>query len=187
MNVYDFDKTIYKSDSTADFFLYSLKKHPKIFLLLPGIFAGWFKFYILKKGTKTQFKSKIMKFVKYIDYKKDIDTFWNKNEHKIKDFYTTQQKEDDVIISASPTFILEPVCKKLGIKHLMCSEFDRITGLYSGENCHGKEKVKRYREIFGNAQIDEFYSDSYSDTPLAEIAEKAFMVKGNKITPWLFR
>lgn len=187
MNVYDFDKTIYKTDSTADFFMYSLRKHPKILKYLPSLFAGWFKFYILKKGTKTQFKSKVFRFVLCIDYEKDINDFWNKNEHKIKDFYLNMQKSDDVIISASPRFVLEPICKKLGIENLMCSEVDVKSGVYSGENCHGREKVRRYREIFGNTQIDEFYSDSYSDSPLAEISQKAFMVKGDKISPWVFK
>ena len=30
MNVYDFDKTIYYGDSTADFYLFCLKRHKKI-------------------------------------------------------------------------------------------------------------------------------------------------------------
>ena len=29
MNVYDFDKTIYDGDSTADFYLFSLRRHKK--------------------------------------------------------------------------------------------------------------------------------------------------------------
>jgi phosphoserine phosphatase len=51
-------------------------------------------------------------------------------------------------------------------------------------NCHGEEKVRRYREAFGDAPIDEFYSDSYSDTPLAKLAAKAYLVKGDKRLPW---
>ena len=187
MNVYDFDKTIYKKDSTTGFFLFSLKRHPKILTLLPSIFAGFVKYYVLKKGTKTEFKSRIMKFVKYIDYNKDIKDFWGKHKKGIKDFYLKQQRADDVIISASPAFVVEPICKELGIKHILCSNVDEITGLYSGENCHGEEKVRRYREIFGEKIIDKFYSDSYSDTPLAKIANEAFIIKGNKISPWVFR
>lgn len=187
MNVYDFDKTIYKKDSTTGFFLFSLKRHPKILLLLPSITAGFIKYYVFKKGTKTQFKSKIMKFVRYIDYNKDIADFWIKHKKGIKNFYLKQQKQDDVIISASPAFIVEPVCKELGIKHIMCSNVDAKTGLYTGENCHGKEKVRRFREVFGESVIDEFYSDSYSDTPLAEIATKAFIIKSDKISPWIFK
>ncbi len=187
MNVYDFDNTIYKGDSTTDFFLYSLRKHPKIFKLLPGIFAGFAKFYILKKGSKTQFKQNIMYFVKYIDYKKDIADFWNKKRKNIKSFYIAQQKDDDIIISASPYFVIEPMCKELGIKHIICSPVNVENGKYYGENCHGKEKVVRLFAEFPQGEIEKFYSDSYSDTPLAEIAQKAYMVKGCKIHPWNFK
>ncbi len=187
MNVYDFDKTIYKHDSTADFFIYSIFRHPRILCLIPSIIAGFVRFYILKKGTKTEFKTKIMRFVKHIDFEKDINDFWDKKIKYIKDFYYKTQRDDDVIISASPRFILEPVCKMLKINNLICSEVDSETGCFLRENCHGKEKVKRFREIYKDAKIDEFYSDSFSDTPLAEISQKAYMVKGEKLTPWIFK
>lgn len=184
MNVYDFDKTIYNGDSTADFFLYCMRKHPAIIKLIPSICLWFTKHYILKSCTKTEFKEKIMQFVKYIDYKRDIAEFWSKHKNKIKKFYIKQQMKDDVIISASPAFVLEPICKELKIQHLLCSRVDVETGKYTGFNCHGKEKVLRYREAFGEEKVDEFYSDSKSDTPMAEIAEKSFLVKGNKILPW---
>lgn len=187
MNVYDFDKTIYSGDSTTRFFLFCLRRHPSILLLLPSVFTGFVKFYILKKGTKTQFKQKIMYFVKRIDYQKDIDAFWKKNRKRIKKYYLQQKKEDDVIISASPAFVVEPVCTELGITNLICSPVNVITGEYEGENCHGKEKVRRYREIYEDTKIDNFYSDSYSDTPLAQIAENAYMVKGEKLSRWVFK
>ena len=50
----------------------------------------------------------------------------------------------------------------------------------------GKEKVKRFYQVFKNGKIDNFYSDSKSDTPLAELADKAFIVKKNNITDWNF-
>ena len=69
---------------------------------------------------------------------------------------------------------------------LIASKVDCKSGKYSGINCHGKEKVRRFYEIFENGKIEEFYSDSYSDTPLAEISEKAFIVKKNDISEWKF-
>ena len=69
----------------------------------------------------------------------------------------------------------------------MASKVNPISGKYDGLNCHGKEKVRRFREKFGNAIIDEFYSDAYCDTPLAEIAVKSFMVKRDKISDWKFK
>lgn len=187
MNAYDFDKTIYDGDSTADFYFFSLKRHKKILCLAPSLFAGFFKFYVFKIGTKTEFKEKMYRFLSYCDIKKDIEDFWNKNEHKIKKFYLEQKQEDDIIISASPEFLLKPVCKKLGIKHLISSCVDSKTGKYDGINCHGKEKVTRlYKEFDKNIKIENFYSDSYSDTPMAELADKAYIVKGENIREWKF-
>ena len=40
----------------------------------------------------------------------------------------------------------------------------------------------------GITHCDNFYSDSYSDQPLAEIAGNAFIVeKDGSITPWIYR
>ena len=66
----------------------------------------------------------------------------------------------------------------------MASVVDKKTGLYTGDNCWGKEKVRRFYERFKDGKIDDFYSDSYSDSPLARISERAFIVKGEKIIPW---
>ena len=184
MNAYDFDKTIYDGDSTADFYLFSFKRHKKIFFLGPSLLGATLRFYVLKKGSKTQFKEKMYKFLQYCDIEKDVKDFWDINEKKIKEYYKKQQRPDDVIISASAYFLLTPICERLGIEHLIASRVDPSTGKYEGENCHGKEKARRFREEFGDAKIEEFYSDSHSDDPLAEIAEKAFIVKGEKIEPW---
>ena len=46
MNVYDFDKTIYDGDSTADFYIFSLKRHKKILLLAPSLIGAFLKFYV---------------------------------------------------------------------------------------------------------------------------------------------
>ena len=165
MNAYDFDKTIYDGDSTADFYLFCLKKHKSIILLAPSLLCAFCRFYVFKKGTKTEFKEKMYRFLTKCNAEKDVAEFWEKNCGKIKDFYIKKKKSDDVIISASPEFLLAPICK-------------------SGINCHGKEKVRRFYKEFKNGEVDEFYSDSLSDTPMAEISKKAFLVNGNKITEW---
>ena len=35
MNVYDFDKTIYRGDSTKDFYFFLLRRHPVLIRYLP--------------------------------------------------------------------------------------------------------------------------------------------------------
>lgn len=187
MNVYDFDNTIYNGDSTADFYLFSLKRHKKILLLLPSLLVGFIKFYVFRLGSKTDFKENMYKFLKFCSIERDVEDFWNINESKIKNFYFDIQQSDDTIISASPEFLLKPICKKLNIKHLIASQVDKHTGKYNGINCHGEEKVRRFYAFFNeksDLHIENFYSDSKSDLPLAKIAEKAYLVKKNKIYEW---
>jgi phosphoserine phosphatase len=75
-------------------------------------------------------------------------------------------------------------CAKLGIVHVLASQVDPKTGRYTGLNCHGEEKVRRLKEVEKNADIEEFYSDSISDAPLAALAEKAYLVKGDQRRVW---
>lgn len=187
MNVYDFDKTIYDGDSTTNFYLFCLKKRPWIAF---GLFRVIIPFaaYLFGKGTKTAFKEQIYKgFLPKIKDKREeyLAEFWKKNFSKIKKFYLDTQKDDDIIISASPLFVVKPCTDKLGIKHLYASDVHPDTGVYDGINCHGEEKVRRFELAgFKREDIDEFYSDSLSDTPLAKISKKAFIVIGEKLVPW---
>lgn len=186
MNVYDFDKTIYYNDSTSDFYVFCLKRHPSIIKHFPKTMWAYIK-YLLRINTKTRFKEVMYEFLREVDIEKDLPDFWESHKKGIKSFYLNQMQQDDVIISASPEFLLKPICSEIGVNYLMASVVDPKTGKYTGINCHGKEKVRRYREVFGKTKIDEFYSDAYCDTPLAEIAEKSFMVKGDKVSPWKFK
>ncbi len=186
MNVYDFDNTIYKGDSTFDFYKFCLKRHKKILTLIPSLVGAFVRFYVFKKGTKTEFKEVMYRFLIIADVEKDVEDFWQTHKKNIKEWYYEQQQESDIIISASPYFLLKPICNELEIKYLIASDVCPKTGKYTGINCHGKEKVRLFNLQF-TGEIDEFYSDSYSDTPLAEISKKAFIVKDNKITEWKFK
>ncbi len=184
MNIYDFDETIYDSDSTKDFYFYCLKKYPKILLSVPAM-AWSFFLYILGIKSKTQFKQKMYRFLNYVpDIDAELTVFWDKNEYKIKQWYRNRQKEDDMIISASPEFLLKPICNRLGINHLIASKVDKKTGVYTGENCWGEEKVKRLYKEFPDTVCEEFYSDSLSDTPLSAIASKAGIIRGEEVVAW---
>ena len=60
-----------------------------------------------------------------------------------------------------------------------------LSGEVMGENCNGAQKPIRFREEgFRAEDIEEFYSDSYGDTPMALLAEKSFLVKGEKLIDW---
>ena len=102
----------------------------------------------------------------------------------MKTFYLKQKQSNDIIISASPNFLLAPICNKLKIKYLIASQVDKFSGKYIGLNCYGEEKVKRFEKVFSLNCIDNFYSDSLSDTPIAKYAKHAFLVSKNSIINW---
>ncbi len=185
MNVYDFDRTIYDGDCTVDFYLYCLKRYPVIYTKLPEVLLFGL-LYLLRITSKDEFKSRFFKFFHLIpSFDSAIADFWNINRAKIKKFYLENQREDDVVISASPTYVLREICDILNIKYLFATEVNFDTGKIIGKNCYGKEKVKRfYNAGFEEGSIDEFYSDSLSDSPLAEISKKAIFVIGNRLEPW---
>lgn len=186
MNCYDFDKTIYDGDSTVDFYKYCIRHYPAVLISAPATIAAAIPFG-LKILEKTRFKQVFYRFLRHIpDVDKAVADFWKQHSRNIKGWYYDQKREDDLIISASPEFLLRPICAELGIA-LMASRVDSKTGLYTGVNCHGEEKVRRLNQSYPDAHIEEFYSDSYSDQPLAKVADKAYMVFGNRIEEWKFR
>lgn len=183
MNVYDFDQTIYNGDSTVDFYLFCLKRHKKIALLFPSLVSAFVRYYIFKIGNKTEFKEKMYRFLLHCDIDKDLEDFWKIYDKKLKKWYLNQRKDDDVIISASPSFLLSPIGDKAGF-NVIASNVDKRSGKYDGENCYFEEKVNRFYKEYPNGTIENFYSDHYSDEPLAKVSQKAFIVKGNEISAW---
>ena len=112
-------------------------------------------------------------------------TLWKKNKKYIASWYLQQQKQDDIIISASPEFLLAPLCSTLGVTHLIASRVDMHTGKFIDKNCYGEEKVHRLRAYLHDVRISHFYSDSRSDYPLAQIADQSFLVKkATHISNW---
>lgn len=185
MNVYDFDGTIYQGDSTLDFYLFSVKRQPSILLCLPGQIWGAVQFYVLKTVTRTQYKERFYTFLRKLDnVDRLIENFWDIHIHKIAPWYFAQKKESDLVITASPEFLIEEACKRLRICRPIGSKVDKHTGLYSGENCKGQEKVIRFQQKYAHTEMEAFYSDSYADNPLAGIARESFLVKGDHVVKW---
>ncbi len=184
VNVYDFDDTIYSGDSSRDFYFYCLFKYKKLFLLQPMV-AFYGALFLLKIYPKTQFKEKVFSFLKWIpDIDKTLTEFWDIYISNIKEFYKSTRRDDDIIISASPEFLLKPAMKFIGNPRLIGSKIDKHTGRYDGVNCYGRQKVIRLNNQFPNVEIDEFYSDSRSDSPLADLADRAYLVIGERLEKW---
>ena len=184
MNVYDFDNTILRGDSTARFFAYCLGHFPRMWRDVPAQAVNALLF-ALKLRPKQAFKQRMLRFVTLIgDVDAAVDAFWRVNLPRVKAWYPPLHREDDVVISASPEFLIRPACAALDIRCVIGSPVDRRTGLFLGPNCHGREKVNRFRARFPDGRIGRFYSDSHSDDPLAALAEEAFLVKGERLLPW---
>ena len=188
MNVFDFDKTIFDGDSTQKFLVYLIKKYPRLLLKMPGFGVNALLFG-LKIRKKQAFKQRMFRafFSGIPDIYACLDDFWDKNMSGVKKWYAKVQREDDVVITASPVDIVRPCCERLGIKYVMGSPVDMKTGLYTGPNCHGEEKIVRFEAAFPGAAVEEFYSDSHSDDPMARIARKAIMIRGEQLLPWTFK
>ncbi len=184
MNVYDFDGTVYRGDSSVDLYIFCLLRHPNILSRLPSQMGAFFR-YKRKKCNKTAMKEVFFSYLEKIpDIDHELELFWKKHEKKMYAWYLEAKRADDVIISASPEFLLAPICERLGLPAPIGSAVDKKTGKFARKNCHDAEKVTRFREIHGNAAIDRFYSDSRSDSPLAALAGEAFFIKKGKPEPW---
>lgn len=88
-----------------------------------------------------------------------------------------------VLVSASPENYLIPWALKTGFTHILASKLEtsegKITGKLIGENCRGKEKVRRLKEIFGPEKSYELwaYGDSAGDAELLAFADHKFYRK----------
>jgi Phosphoserine phosphatase len=184
MNTYDFDKTIFYPDSSACFFRYCLRRYPSaVFPTLPRSLWTAMRYRMGKVTAKT-LKQQLFSFLSSVP---DIDAavcdFWEQNEKRIGKWYLKQKRSDDLILSASPRFLLQPICDKLGVE-LIATEMNCRSGRIDGENCHDHEKVRRFYDRDPNAHTEAFFSDSLSDSPMADIADRAFLVRRHKLFPW---
>lgn len=183
MNVYDFDHTIYPGDSTLDFWRYCFKRRPAALLPLPGaVLAGA----LFRAGalSREAFKARFYRFLRYVpDVERAVSGFWDKNLSRVLPWYLARKREDDLIISASPEFLILPACARLGVRGL-ASPVSPETGELLGPNCRGEEKTIRLRREFPDARLEEFFSDSLSDAPLARLAGRAWLVEKGTPRPW---
>jgi len=184
MNTYDFDQTIFNPDSSYAFYLYCLKKYPAaVGKTIPKSLLKALA-YKRKRINAKELKEQLFSFLPAIpDVDREVELFWEKKQSGLATWYLCQKQADDLIISASPEFLLQPICDQLGVR-LLGTKMDKHTGRILGANCHDQEKVRRFYEAYPGAHTENFYSDSLSDTPMAQIADHAYIVHKDKITPW---
>ena len=184
MNVYDFDNTIYDGESAFDFFVYCAKRNPRLLKFLPRVLIVVAR-YKMCRITKEELFELVAKyeaeFLKLAGNMRELTRgFWDANIHKIKEFYKKAHRSDDVIVSASFSFLLEDVVERLRVKNLVCSRMDLNTGALL-ELCFHDNKPQLFAKYFPDGVVDNFYTDSLNDIPMIKLAKNAFIVKGDRI------
>ena len=181
IDVFDFDKTLYKKDSSVDFYLYCLSKHKKIIKYLPSTAFG-FLLYKLKIKPKEYYKEKFFSFLKSIEKPEEVvKEFWSTRKDNFRNEIIEKSENFKIVISASPEFLLKGICKELGIDYCIASIVDIKTGKFLSKNCKGEEKVNRLNEYIKDYEIENFYSDSLTDRYLARLSKNKYLIKNGKI------
>ena len=179
MNGYDFDDTIYRGNSTRRFYFFCMLRLPYLVIMVPVILIAG-----LLRGLRILSKNKFLHMLEwYIALVPNAERFavkfWDKNIARIKPWYLAQKRDDDIVISASPNFIIAEACRRLGVQHI-ATDLDTHARL-RGKHCYGAEKVVKYQAVFGDTPLATYYSDSLSDAPMFRFAEKGYFVDGNNV------
>lgn len=93
-----------------------------------------------------------------------------------------------IIITATNSFITQPIAKLFAVDHLIATEIEEKNGAFTGGihgvPCFQEGKLSRFRQWlqahnrpYGRSW---FYSDSINDLPLLEYVDKAVVVNGDK-------
>ncbi|ACZ01876.1 HAD family hydrolase [Streptobacillus moniliformis] len=188
--VYDFDKTIYGGETSTDFMRFFLKRNPKyIFKIYKVIHSLMYYRSDLKKSKEIFFEILSNIEIEYLN--KEIHAFWIENKYKIFPWIYEEikknknQAEELILISATPKIFLEEISKELGFDKLIATNFIKqdkyFVSKIEGKNCKHVEKVHRLKEYLQDFNILIFYSDSMSDKPLFDLAQKKYYInKGIK-------
>ena len=185
VNVYDFDNTIYNGETLVDFILYYVKRDVKIWKYIPKLIVIAIKdaFHLFTVQEAIEAYASFLEgyYVNMGDLSESVVDFWNRNEKKIKPWYEEVRKESDIVVSGTTDFILDEIMKRMNIKNHVGSSIDKNTGKFP-RLCFLENKVKVFNELYPNAHIENFYTDSMNDKPMMEIADHVYLVKGDKIT-----
>lgn len=185
MNAYDFDNTIYDGESIFDFFIFSLKKDIWLIRFLPIVLFRLIEYKLnllkIEKIYKTV-EMIINSFLKHSKFNYDnfVEQFWKKNYKKLKPEFLKMLKNDDLIITGCPDFLINYIKDDLKTKNIICTEFDDKNKKISFI-CFGDNKVKAFKKKYKNKKIKKFYTDSLSDIPFMKLADEVYLVNKGKI------
>lgn len=185
---FDFDGTITNKDIFLEFLRYSNTRSKfwiKLLYLSPVIFLYLTQLMKNSEAKKIVFKN-FFKGFSQEQFSKLVNNF---SKNSLPDFirkgaldrlsWHKNQGHQIVIVSANFDLILQEWCTTNGFK-MICTclevEENKLTGNFTGENCYGKEKVRRIKASLNLSDYERIYSygDSKGDTEMLEMADERF-------------
>ena len=173
-DLYDFDGTVFDGESGSEFYIFCLKRHPKILKHLPKQAVSAIKYFILKKISLQQFKESFYGYVQYVDAEAEAELFWEKNAHRMNNWFNPKEHDvPAVICSASPVFQIKPICDKLGVNLIIATDMDEKTGKLRDINCKGENKLDYIKKYAPDYTFRDVYTDNTkSDAPILSLAKR---------------
>lgn len=202
--IFDVDFTLTKRETLIEFYIFMVKKHPKLIIYAPfSIFSSIL--YLIKLFPASKTKENFIAFINGIsenDMKLLVKEFYEKRLSKIiyEDALTTLKKFKNkgykvYLISASAEFYLNELYRIKEVDKIIGTQFTLSNGNHckkiSGENCKGEEKVKRLMKSLeeDNIEVDfknsYMFSDSLSDLPLFNMVGNPYLINYRKKHPYI--
>ncbi|AKN33896.1 HAD family hydrolase [Clostridium carboxidivorans P7] len=197
--IFDVDYTLTKRETLMEFYLFMLKKDPKLIIHLPKSFVSVlsYAFKVLEAGKAKENFISFIDGIEEIKMKRLVEEFYRTRLSKIfyKDAIDTIKKLKAegckiYLISASAEFYLDELYNIKEVDMVIGTRFTCENGKYRrkivGENCKGEEKVKRLMEVLKkeNVEVDfknsYMFSDSLSDMPLFNLVGNPFLINYKK-------
>ena len=180
MQVFDFDNTIYHGESTFDFAVFIIVRKKSLLKYFPGILKLLIKYKRCKMST-LEFQYELEKYTKVFLENKDfirqsVKEFWQKNRQKLNPEMLAKIKKEDVILTCSPSFLINEIKEDLHTKNIIATEINIEEGKIEYLN-FGKNKVQIFKEKYPKKKITTVITDSYNDQALMDEAKHVYLVK----------
>lgn len=185
---FDFDGTLTRRDTLADFLIYSFSIRElilKFFVLMPTIFKyllgyldnGKAKQLVYRQFFSGMSERDLKEKGKKYSSDKLIRLFRPLGLEKIN--WHLKQGHLVVVVSASSEYWIKPWANQIGVTCITTKlEVNQgiITGKFHGLNCFGNEKVRRICDHFHLPEYEKIYAygDSRGDLEMLEIAHFSF-------------
>ena len=178
VQLYDYDGTIRPGDTGSAFWLFCLVRRPYILLFLPFQALGGLC-YMLGVCERFSRICSVHCYMRALNAPKLAQRFAARQLRKIYPYFLSRDRSlPTVVCSASPAFLLAPICGALGVDTLVATDVDPHTGVIRSPVCKGERKVQRLRAEYPLFQYDAVYSDSLRhDMPILRLGNRAFRVE----------